>query len=189
MTVEEYPAGTVLHAAFTGQVGMHHGCDGCVYLSRHMHCTQHEQYIHVCKLASLQSVRRTRSRMHLRIDQRLSLISYQRLHLHMQGIVSMHTATLIAERACLLACLLTSYNRRRLQWCRVPPPDRLGFRVLPSLRLFQSNSKREARVIALVASKIATRGVIQGPDEREDAQDGPLLTAANAKNLASSLTA
>ena len=50
-------------------------------------------------------------------------------------------------------------------------------------------SKGEARVIALVASKIASRGVVKGPDEREHAENGPLLPTADAQDLASPLAA
>ena len=49
-------------------------------------------------------------------------------------------------------------------------------------------SEGQSGVIALVASQLAAGGVVQSPDEGEDTQNGPLLTTADAQNLASSLT-
>ena len=45
-----------------------------------------------------------------------------------------------------------------------------------------------SRVIALVATQVATRGIVEGPDQAKDAENGPLLPTAGAQNLACALT-
>ncbi len=69
----------------------------------------------------------------------------------------------------------------------------LWYESLPFLYYSRSEGESylqaQARVLALVAAKVLAADVEQSPHGGADAQDDPLLTAANAQDLAGALTA